>query len=71
MSGGNVSHEMTERVLRVLPTAAPGLTYQAVHSKNGEWSIISVKHTIRQLREEGLVVREGSHQQPEFRRTTR
>ena len=71
MSGGNVSHKMTDRVLRVLPTKAPGLTYQAVHSKIGEWSVTSVKHAIRQLREEGLVVREGSHQQPEFRRVDR
>lgn len=68
MSGGNVSHEMTDRVLRVLPTAAPGLTYQAVHSKIGEWSIISIKHALRQLREEGLVVREGSHNEPQFRK---
>lgn len=59
---------MTDRVLRALPAAAPGLTYQAVHLQIGEWSIISVKHALRQLREEGLVVREGPHNAPEFRR---
>lgn len=65
-----MSDKICEQVLAAIPAVAPGLSYQAIHAKIGMWSIITVKHAVRQLREEGLVVREGSHQQPEFRKST-
>lgn len=67
MSSGNVSITIIEKVLKALPTEG-GLSYQEIHARVGEWSIITIKHAVRQLKEEGLVIRGGSHQQPAFRR---
>ena len=68
MPSAAISHKIVEQILEVLPTSAPGLSFQDVHARIGMWSLNTVKHGIRQLREEGLVIREGSHQHPEFRR---
>jgi transposase len=63
----NVSNTILERVLEALPTAG-GLSYQDIHARVGMWSLITIKHAVRQLKEKGLVIRGGTHQKPEFRR---
>ena len=60
-----------DQVLDVLPKNGVALSYVGVHDKMGVWSIITVKHALRQLREEGVVVRIGPHNSPKFARVVK
>lgn len=58
--GGNVSKEIMSEVLQVIPAASPGLSYDEIHGYLGMWSPITIRHAVRQLKEEGLIEREGN-----------
>jgi hypothetical protein len=66
MGGGTVSKDIAEQVLSVLPTALPGLTYAEIHERVDMWSRITIKHAVRQLREEGLIDRWGNENHAMF-----
>lgn len=66
MSSGTVSKDIAARVLSVLPTALPGLTYAEIHERVDMWSRITIKHAVRQLREEGLIDRWGNENRAMF-----
>lgn len=70
MSSGTVSKDIAERVLSVLPTALPGLTYAEIHKRVDMWAPITIKHAVRQLREEGLIDRWGTENHAMFTRAT-
>lgn len=69
MSHGIGPHKKSEvkaDVLRVL--RAEGMTFQQVHFAVGSWSLISIKHALRELREEGIAIRGGTHERPLWRK---
>lgn len=63
---GNVSKTIMQQVFDVLPKASPGLSYTDINTQVGAWSPITIKHAVRQLRQEGLVEREGTENSARF-----
>lgn len=64
-----ISRARMDQIYAVLPADGSPMTREEIQDEVGEWSAITIKHALRQLREEGSVLREGSHEKPTFRRT--
>lgn len=68
MGGGSMAgKESVKQVREQLPDVGIGLTYVEVHQRVGCWSIGTIKHALRMLREEGVAERIGTHNVPRFR----
>lgn len=68
MGSGVAGKETCELVRKALPVIGIGLTYNEVHQRVGVWSVGTIRHALRHLREEGLAVRIGPKQNPRFLR---
>lgn len=53
-------------VIADLPDTMPGKSYEEIASSLREWRPFSVKSAVRDLVEEGAVVRGGTHINPRF-----
>lgn len=68
VSIANVKSQVMKDALNALPSDGDGLTFQEIHKIIDRWSIISIKHVLRDLRVEGIVIRSGAHNKPRWRK---
>lgn len=70
MGTGEVSKHAIDQVCEVMKMEDGWMTFQDIHAAVGEWALITIKHCVRNLIEEGAVLRGGSHQEPCFKFNT-
>lgn len=61
------SRSIMDMVLSHLPADGSPMSRDELHASIELWAPVTIKHALRALREEGSVIREGSHEQPIYR----